>query len=1375
MKGRQTIYYWDGIFDINNLMTSEYNAVMQKLFHGEYAELNLEKLRGYNVYSIRVNRSDRVLFSTVTVNGRPYLIILDIVKNHDYEKSKFLKKNVLREYIDSINAENLEEIVESHFESCPEFKSDLVNKGEGDFLPVKRFGRKYIEFDQDQQLACNAALPLVIRGAAGSGKSCAVFQMVVDYATKNISVLSHPVLYVAASSNLCNTMLHQWNSLPIASVDTKKLIQFKTYADVIHELDPTLKAMQEVGHEEFYTFIKSRTNHKRQQNKAKQEKVSLEAFQQDKALLYQECRIICGCDSWEEYEKLGEFQAILKDKAQRRWLYDEYQEYSKYLSVQGKYDLAFYEPSIRSHCELVVVDETPDLSRLQVKVLRNLSLNPEDKSEQPQIVYCEDPRQNLYNNIDMHTYFGLLLNAKEGRVSFVNLNASHRCPTSVIKMADSITELGAKLSGLRPPTCSKIIDQENEGMVTWLTSISDEMLDAFVEDAQTAQFAVITLAEYKDQAQTLFKTELVFTVEEIKGLEYSKVVMYRLMDAPIYFAANKHLVNLQNNGSKSERLDQYAPAFNLLYTACTRATESLFIIQDNKSTYHKLKDIIACLNRKKPQEQLKQHHAPKVVNRDSDWLEEAKNQLFAGNLKKAEEICVNRLKMQITEFEKFKVMYLGEPKPVTQLLPHIIKKAKSKKNSNRSIIKPLAEEDNPEYYRDLLRDINSTRLQMIFKDEKAHIKLFRELPQFNNECIFALYCEYPEMRADIFNLHFINEFPKLVNYITPSAMMRKNRDALSPPPVYWLVTNEYAMNSLMQYPQFDQFFLGIFKDNLDMLNSHRRSFSPILRTSIIYWLSTTQGGRRVLTLLLNQNRDFFSNLSMKIMFNPYNGRFDSPTSIFDNLFHSNDGLELLILLLELNPSLMNAVTMQQLFYNPYPFADGRCSRMDELLQDTGKFGLSFLKRLQAGNPRLYKSDLTALFPMFTDSTSQFVRNFDYSHSMLVLKELEDNFTKENIDEFMTKDVASFLLFKVPYRNKQCFFTTMFNDPVKRKLILGHLYPAYHRLLTVDLNVAALCGNSSQNIPPLFWMCVDEQHIIDLYYWLFDNQNICEHMPAALAYQVDIKSYTQLADNFNVFKAENILARPLINPNTKLSAFLLLTLSQRGLDTLIFFADKIKYNTCIDEMGLYSVSLLHNGSKVSLFTYLCNSGIKGIQLLTILLKKNQFLAKMLYSDMLCVNATDLQNCPLINICCFEPGIDLLIYILNTSNNFGNSMTAKMIMSVFTKGVTDSSPIVPVLIAMFYKENGAEAMHNLLLSNCHLVPSFDRAFFVNKIDPKSNPNKAKLLQVMNSTKGGQDFINNVLRILSVSNAGSSSAAFFSNPQSNATVNKKHLSKP
>ena len=90
-------YYLRGAFGEAGLLDTHQEAIERVLYQG-YTSKNIEKLQGYDVYSIRLGDVARLLFTTISYGEEDYLLALDYLPNHEYEKSKFLKYRVLERY-----------------------------------------------------------------------------------------------------------------------------------------------------------------------------------------------------------------------------------------------------------------------------------------------------------------------------------------------------------------------------------------------------------------------------------------------------------------------------------------------------------------------------------------------------------------------------------------------------------------------------------------------------------------------------------------------------------------------------------------------------------------------------------------------------------------------------------------------------------------------------------------------------------------------------------------------------------------------------------------------------------------------------------------------------------------------------------------------------------------------------------------------------------------------------------------------------------------------------------------------------------------------------------------------------------------------------
>ena len=231
------------------------------MLSGDYqaADLDLKKLARHRVYTVRVNRSDRLLFTTVTIKGQPYLLLLEVIFNHDYQKSRFLKSYVLKQYLDT-NIEALEETIisEESFLTCieaPLTSKSMVREGEKlKFSSVEFYNNNFVEINDHQSQAIRIDLPAVISGTAGSGKTLVLFQILVKLAIKG----AEPVVYVTQSDTLISNVKAMWEESPYSQGIPKNRVEFKTYIQFMHRLESTSKDKTLVGEDHFNDWIEKK-------------------------------------------------------------------------------------------------------------------------------------------------------------------------------------------------------------------------------------------------------------------------------------------------------------------------------------------------------------------------------------------------------------------------------------------------------------------------------------------------------------------------------------------------------------------------------------------------------------------------------------------------------------------------------------------------------------------------------------------------------------------------------------------------------------------------------------------------------------------------------------------------------------------------------------------------------------------------------------------------------------------------------------------------------------------------------------------------------------------------------------------------------------
>ncbi|HEX7624925.1 MAG TPA: hypothetical protein VF400_15215 [Anaeromyxobacteraceae bacterium] len=142
---------------------------IQQLRSGDFRAADACKLKGTPLYRARLDDRNRLLFKFGEHSGRRVLLILEVVHNHDYARSRFLGGG---------------EASEADFEPVPAGPTpDCSLAGGWNGFEAERMAYlnpastvlhvldKPLSFDDAQAAVFGTPLPLIVIGSAGSGKT----------------------------------------------------------------------------------------------------------------------------------------------------------------------------------------------------------------------------------------------------------------------------------------------------------------------------------------------------------------------------------------------------------------------------------------------------------------------------------------------------------------------------------------------------------------------------------------------------------------------------------------------------------------------------------------------------------------------------------------------------------------------------------------------------------------------------------------------------------------------------------------------------------------------------------------------------------------------------------------------------------------------------------------------------------------------------------------------------------------------------------------------------------------------------------------------------------------------------------------------------
>lgn len=597
------ILYWDALIGDERIL-SKYTDTLEKLLAGDYksADLDLKRYPHLRIYSIKCNDAGRLLFATVDVNGERCLLLLDELETHDYKKSVLkLSAKQIKAYVDDISklSELPQDMAHYHFEAVDEIEGLETAPAEKiTYKPAHFFNQQFIELNETQTDVLKAPLPLFVFGGPGAGKSCAAFGLLIDaYKQSNhqedaASNVSKPILYVTKSDPLLKSMKRMWREHPMINAP-RDAVQFTTYNKLLEKYaQRSINGRKPVGLQTFTDWYKEQhlpSVHRLEKmaQGARHKEPAVDAPNAE--VVYQEFRIISAFA--EDYLELGQKQCLIRDPAVRAFVQTAYVNYELFLEECELYDPAFETMKAESDYQLIVLDEAQDLSLKQLMQLSQLCDN--------QIAYCSDVRQGIADAWSNRELLNQLFRSSGRELAQIELTALYRCPAKIIQAANAMKDVEVIFSG---GYADKIGDGhviaadhlEEKGHVYWVEDYKALETDHFTQLAKRFDFAVVTHPEHKEQAKAIFKTGLIFTPSEIKGLEFSRILFFRFLESDQLIQANRWLREQTRNGhslqqkayghrAKQGRSNtQFTKDLHGLFTGVTRSRKELYLVQNNQ-------------------------------------------------------------------------------------------------------------------------------------------------------------------------------------------------------------------------------------------------------------------------------------------------------------------------------------------------------------------------------------------------------------------------------------------------------------------------------------------------------------------------------------------------------------------------------------------------------------------------------------------------------------------------------------------------------------------------------------------------------------------------------------------------------------------------
>ncbi|MDR2496430.1 MAG: hypothetical protein LBD21_04815 [Tannerellaceae bacterium] len=600
--------------DVNSVAKT-FPKTLKNLQDGDFKSADVRKMSGTDFYRARLDIRDRLLFNFVTYNDRKYILLLEVIKDHNYARSRFLRGGAV------VNEDSLVPVLSS--DEAAQASSVELSYLHPEVKAVHTLN-KFISFDSSQQSVYALSPPIIVVGSAGSGKTALMLEKLKD--------LRGYVAYISLSKHLVDNAAALYYSYGYDNADQEA--EFLNLNDYL-----SLWQKPEGREVDFLTFERWFMRHQQ----AVRINEPYRVFEEFKGVITGS-PVHTAWLSEAEYMELGVKQSVF-GPSERERLYPLFLKYLEWMKTENLYDLNIlcygHIPLVKQCYDYVMVDEVQDMTNIQLRsVLASLKnpLNFIIAGDSNQIVH-----PNFFSWSKIKSYFYNMGDAKDSVIRI--LHANYRNSSKVVELSNNLLKIKITRFGS--------IDRETNYLINPIKSDSGEVL-LYADNDKTklelnrrtqnsAKYAVIVPDKsHKAKAIQYFKTPLVFSVHEVKGLEYENVILIDFIS--FHEAEFREIISgvslddlklddLRYNRASS-KYDKDAEIYkfyiNSFYVAVTRAIKNIYIFE--RHVDHPALSLL----------QMKENQAgiqiTETKSSKEEWLDEARRLEEQGKYEQAEQI-----------------------------------------------------------------------------------------------------------------------------------------------------------------------------------------------------------------------------------------------------------------------------------------------------------------------------------------------------------------------------------------------------------------------------------------------------------------------------------------------------------------------------------------------------------------------------------------------------------------------------------------------------------------------------------------------------------------------------------------------------------------
>ena len=547
------------------------------LARGDFAAAGLTKLSPTPYWRAKLSDEARLLMQFAPHEGGTVCLFLEVIPNHAYEKSRFLRGAAI----------DWSKIESGPDDAAPQPEVSARGGLELRWLPAQAAEFELLDrpivFDEAQEAVRRHKVPLVVVGSAGSGKTAVTLAKMREATGR--------VLYVTHSAYLAQTARRLYSAHGYEN--PAQDVEFMSFRELVDSI--AVPEGEEVGFAAFRAWLERRRGG-----------LAGELRQADAHALFEEFRGVLGAPaagplSGADYQALGVRQSLFAAGEMRAAAHELFQKYVAWLKDAGLFDLNIVSHGWRAKTEplydFVVVDEVQDFTSVQLALVFD-SLKTKDR-----FLLCGDAHQIVHPNFFSWASVRALFREAPRETAEAAAARDVTVLQANFRNTRAVTALANRLLKIKQARFGSV-DRESSFLVKCASPAAGEVRLLKAEDkalkaldassrASVRSALIVLRDEDKAAARAHFRTPLVFAVHEAKGLEYPNVILFNLVSGAraVYADLCRDVVaadlegdeldyrRAKDKADKSLELNKFY--VNALYVAMTRAMEGLAIVESD--------------------------------------------------------------------------------------------------------------------------------------------------------------------------------------------------------------------------------------------------------------------------------------------------------------------------------------------------------------------------------------------------------------------------------------------------------------------------------------------------------------------------------------------------------------------------------------------------------------------------------------------------------------------------------------------------------------------------------------------------------------------------------------------------------------------------